>query len=197
MVIPHIQLRDDLAGYASAKAKITNMIKNDEIIQIKRGIFLDANEQYYSLKSLSGIIYGPSYVSFASALSYHGLIPESVPAITCASFKKNKNKEYHTQVGDFYYYYVPPKVYPYGIMIIEEDGHNFLIANPEKAVCDSLYKVKGIAKMDELLHLFQEDWRLDMDLLYSLDRKNLEFLLPLYRKKSCNLFLKWVIEELS
>ena len=192
MVKPYIQLREELVEYASVKAKITNMIRNQKIIQLKRGYYLDADDREYSLKSISGTLYGPSYVSFSSALSYHGLIPESVPAITCASFKKNKNKEYHTQVGDFYYYYIPPRVYPYGISIHEEDCQGFLIASPEKALCDSLYKIKGITDLDGLMCLFHEDWRIDMDLLYSLDRDNLEFLLPLYGKKICNLFLEWV-----
>lgn len=189
----HLQLVEELGRYSSPKSKITRMINSKEIIQIKRGIFVRADDETYSLNSLSSVIYGPSYISFQSAMSFYGLIPEQVSAITCASYNKNKNKEFHTPVGDFYYYYIPPKVFPYDTTIMEENGQNFVIASPEKAICDSLYKISIIKTEEELTKLLVEDWRIDLDVLKNLNRKSFKFLLPLYEKKICNLFEEWLV----
>ena len=188
----HMQLVEELKQYSSPKAKITRMINSKEVIQIKRGIFVDATDDTYSLNSLSSVIYGPSYISFQSAMSFYGIIPERVKAITCASYNKNKNKSFHTSIGDFYYYYIPIKVYPYDTTIMEENDQNFIIASPEKAICDSLYKVRNIQSEDELTQLLVENWRIDLDVIKNLNRRSFQFLLPLYEKKICNLFGKWL-----
>jgi len=188
----HLQLVEELRQYSSPKAKITRMINSKEIIQVKRGIFLNADDNTYSLKSLSSIIYGPSYISFQSAMAHYGIIPERVKAITCASYNKNKNKVFHTDVGDFYYYYIPTKVYPYDTAIVEENDQNFIIASPEKAICDSLYKVRNITSENDLVKLLFEDWRIDLDSVKKMNRKSFQFLLPLYKRKVCNLFWEWL-----
>ena len=188
----HLQLVEELKRYSSPKSKITRMINSKEIVQIKRGIFVDADDDTYSLNSLSSVINGQSYISFQSAMSFYGLIPERVTATTCASYKKNKDKKFHTPVGDFYYFYIPSKVFPYDTTIMEENGQNFIFASPEKAICDSLYKVRNIKTEHDLIKLLVEDWRIDLDVLKNLNRKSFQFLLPLYEKKICNLFEKWV-----
>ena len=188
----HLQLVEELKRYSSPKSKITRMINSNEIIQIKRGIFVDADDDTYSLKSLSSVIYGPSYISFQSAMSFYGLIPERVTTFTCASYNKNKDKKFHTPVGDFYYFYIPSKVFPYDTTIMEENGQNFIIASPEKAICDSLYKIRNIKTEPDLIKLLIEDWRIDFDVLKNLNRKSFQFLLPLYEKKICNLFGEWI-----
>ncbi len=188
----HLQLVEELKQYSSPKAKITRMINTKKIIQVKRGIFVDANDDTYSLNSLSSVIYGPSYISFQSAMSFYGIIPERVKVITCASYNKNKNKEFNTPIGDFYYYYIPTKVFPYAITIKEENGQKFIIASPEKAICDSLYKVRDITTEGELVSLLVEDWRIDFDVMENLNRKSFQLLLPLYERKICNLFGEWL-----
>ncbi|MCF7911535.1 MAG: hypothetical protein K9M99_03325 [Candidatus Cloacimonetes bacterium] len=195
MIKPHVLLVDELRKYASPKAKITRLLQKRELIQVKRGLFLAADDSDYSLMSISSIVYGPSYVSFASALSYYGFIPERVAGITCATYGKNKNREFHTPVADFYYYYLPGAVYPYEVVIREENGQNFLIATPEKAICDSLYKIKGINNLEEIAELILSDWRIDQEALDSLNKDVLDFLVPLYRRRICGLFLKWLTKR--
>jgi predicted transcriptional regulator of viral defense system len=72
-------------------------LKDKELIQVKRGLYLSGDAESYSLKAISGILYGPSYVSFETALSYYGLIPEGVRTVTCAAYAKNKNKVFNTK----------------------------------------------------------------------------------------------------
>lgn len=191
----HLQLLEELKQYSSPKSKITRMINSKEIIQVKRGIFVDTDDQTYSTNSLSSIIYGPSYISFESALSFYGLIPERVTAITCASYNKNKNKKFHTPIGNFYYLYIPSKVFPYDTIISGKENQKFIIASAEKAICDSLFRVKNIKTVTELKKLLIEDWRIDFEILRNLNIDSFQFLLPLYRKKICNLFEKWIMKE--
>lgn len=191
----HMTLVHELRDYASPKARITRMIRSGEIIQVRKGIFLDADDRQYSLKSLASIIYGPSYISFEYALAHYGLIPEKVNAITSATYKKNKNRTFHTPVGNFYYYYLPAAVYPYGIIREEKDEQSYLIASPEKALMDMLYKARGIASRKAVTILLFDDWRMEKYRILQMDREALFFLAPMYRKKACNFFIEWLSRE--
>ena len=72
--------------------KINYMVKNGDLISLKRGIYV-FSEKYRTSPlnyiSIANILHKPSYVSFEYALSYHGLIPERVYTITSATSKKS------------------------------------------------------------------------------------------------------------
>ena len=178
----HMTLIHELKEYASPKARLTRMIQSGDVIQVRRGVFLDSTDHDYSLKSMASVIYGPSYISFEYALSHYGMIPERALAITSAVFNKNKNRRFHTPLGDFYYYYLPVEVYPYGIVREEENGQGYLIATREKALLDALYKVRGISTVTALSSLLFEDWRMDSETIQNLDHESIAFMAPLYRK---------------
>ncbi|PKL50333.1 MAG: hypothetical protein CVV42_03500 [Candidatus Riflebacteria bacterium HGW-Riflebacteria-2] len=193
----HAFLMQELKDYASPRAKLTRMIKSGEIIQVRRGLFLAASEKGYSLKSLAAIIYGPSYISFESAASYHGLIPERVSAITSATYKKNKNRSFHTPFGDFFYYYLPAAVYPHSVSCAQENGMNFLIASPEKALCDMIYRTGKVCRREAMRQLLFEDWRIEPEKLTELDFEVFRFIAPLYRKRVFSCLLSLLAEERS
>jgi predicted transcriptional regulator of viral defense system len=191
----HTTLMHELRDYASPKARLTRMIKSGDVIQVRRGIFLESQETGYSLKSLAAVIYGPSYISFEYALAHYGLIPERVQAVTSAVYNKNKNRRFHTPLGDFYYHYLPASVFAYGVTLGEENGQNYLIATPEKALCDTLYKTRGIGSIKALKALLFEDGRMEREAVLSMDRESILFLAPLYRKQLFPLLLKWLEGE--
>lgn len=186
----YMGVMDALKGYASPKSKLTTMIKKGELIKVRRGLYLPGDCTWYSSKTLANMIYGPSYISFESALAFYGLIPEKVQSVTSASFNKNKNKIFRTPVGVFLYRYINSTVYPYGVDRINVNGEQFLIASPEKAVCDTLSKLRGISTLKDLDDLLTDDLRMDMDGVMALDRKDVEFFSGLYRKKIISLFSK-------
>jgi len=62
MLKDHLTLMHELRGYASPKARVTRMIKSGEVVQVRRGLFLDPKEAGESLKSLAAVIYGPSSI---------------------------------------------------------------------------------------------------------------------------------------
>jgi predicted transcriptional regulator of viral defense system len=193
----HVTLMHELRDYASPKARLTRMIKSGDVIQVRRGLFMEAKETGYSLKSLASTIYGPSYISFEYALAHYGLIPERAQAVTSAAYNKNKNRRFHTALGDFYYYYLPAAVFPYGVTLGEENGQSYLIATPEKALCDTLYKTRDICSVKAFKALLFEDWRMEREAVLALDRESIIFLAPLYRKQILRLLLKWLKAETS
>jgi predicted transcriptional regulator of viral defense system len=192
----HLVLLSELKDYASPRAKITRMLDTGEMIQVRRGIYLPKNEKNFSRKALASVIYGPSYISFESALEYYGMIPERVAAITSAIYKKNKNKDFSTPVGRYLYYYLPSKVYPYSVCLKEEQNESFLIASPEKALCDTIYRVGKIATVEDLKELLYENLRIEMSDLAGLNPEKLLFLIPLYKKQSLRFLRKFLLKEI-
>ncbi|HPJ97314.1 MAG TPA: hypothetical protein PK022_08380, partial [Syntrophales bacterium] len=118
-------------------------------------------------------------------------------AVTSASYNKNKNRRFHTPLGDFYYYYLPAAVFPYGVVLESENGQNYLMATMEKALCDTLYKTRGIGSVKALQALLFEDWRMEREAVLSLERESIFFLAPLYRKYIFRLLLKWLESEVN
>ncbi len=68
----------------------------------------------------------------------------------------------------------------------EEDGSPFLIATKEKAVCDTLSKLRGSISRDSLQALLYDDLRMEEGDVLSMDVADIEFLAPLYGKQILN-----------
>lgn len=181
-------------GYRNPQTKIQRLVREKKLIPVRRGLYeTDLHVEPYLL---AGVIYGPSYVSFASALSVYGMIPERVYACTSATQHKNRRKEYHTPFGTFLYQDVPASVYPYGV-IWKTDGkaYSYQIATPEKALCDMLYIQKPpVYSVKDLKSLLFSDLRIDEEEFSRLNREDLQFLCPKYHKATLtqlSLFLNW------
>lgn len=95
---------------------------------------LDIDEKV--LFEIANRIYSPSYISFEMALSYYGLIPESVYGITSASTRKTSH--FKTSVGEFFYRTIRPKLY-FGFELFKNNEKLFKLASPEKAFIDLFY----------------------------------------------------------
>ena len=118
---------------------------------VKSGLFLKLRNKLYLLKDsrpshyyIANKMYEPSYVSLETALSYYGIIPETVYAIT--SITPKKTREYTTPIGSFMYQRIKKKAYT-GYGLKEIDGWKAFVAEPEKALADHLYFVDLKKKM--------------------------------------------------
>lgn len=120
---------------------IKRAISAGEILNIRRGLYCLAPEfqkKPVSVYALAERIYGPSYISMESALSYHGWIPEAVYACTCASF--SHSREFATPLGVFSYRRVPQNAFFLGVDRCKDaNGNVFFMATPAKALADLLY----------------------------------------------------------
>lgn len=144
----------------SRQAIIKRAIQEGYLISIRRDLYLIKNSKRALINSfeIAPIIYGPSYVSFESSLSYHGWIPEAVRTTTCASVKRAK--EFETPFGIFSYEHVPIKAFPFGLEQHQQNSVTLFIASPIKAIADMIYTRKRTWKsIDDLL----EDLRIEIE----------------------------------
>lgn len=101
-----------------------------------RYIFSDLKIDENILFEIANRIYGPSYVSLESALSYYQLIPEAVYGITSVSTRRTYS--FSTLLGEFFYKSIKPTKF-FGYKILAFDSKAFKIATMEKAVLDFFY----------------------------------------------------------
>lgn len=175
-------LRDELNKYSNPDAKVKRLVAKGTLIPIRRGLYeTDRSVPGYCLASS---IYGPSYLSFEFALSYHDLIPEGVPNYTCATFEKKKQKRYATGFGMYIYRDVPSEAYPASVLLVIENGYSYQIATAEKAICDMLYKTSPLKNLKGLRDYLFSDLRIEPEDFYKLDRNDLQSLCALYKTQN-------------
>jgi predicted transcriptional regulator of viral defense system len=125
------------------------------IKKLRRGFYafsdLALNEE--TLFLIANRLYLPSYVSFETALSYYGLIPEGVYSVTSAATKKTAN--FKSPVANFMYHRIKPRLY-FGYRLEKKQGQGYKIAEMEKAVLDYLYLHPEIVREADF-----HEWRFD------------------------------------
>jgi predicted transcriptional regulator of viral defense system len=170
-----------LGEYNFPRNKIRTMIKNGDILRVKKGFYVKSAADYHHFV-VANMIYGPSYVSEDSALAYYGLIPEHVAATTSVSLKRFK--EFRTPIGDFIYTPASRTCYSFGIRRVELDAYrSFLIASPEKALFDRLLNVDGVDRPEYLEEYLFKNMRLAEDA--SFDEREFKKLAKLSQKILC------------
>ncbi len=191
MILSQEDLKIKYKDYSDVKGKIRREVAAGNLIPLLRGLY--ETDSTVSGKYLAGHIYGPSYLSFDYALSVYSLIPETVfNTFTSATFKKSKTKVYENHFGTFIYKDVPEAVYSFGVLIKEEGDYSYLIATPEKALCDKLYSLPPVNTIKGLRSLLFEDLRIDESEFRKLNIDELCELAPLYKSTTLNTFVKLI-----
>jgi len=189
-----IWLQTYFKEYSNPKSKIQQLLRNKTLIRLKRGQYFRAdlveNEAY--IASAANALYGPSYISFEYALRWHGLIPEYVANVTSATYRKNKMKSFYTEAGNFFYRDIPSQVFYKSVLLNTESSPSFLIASPEKAVCDQLYTIKKIRAISSVEELLYEDFRIESAVFNELDFNILYELAGLYCTETHEIFKKFL-----
>ncbi len=117
----------------SAKALINRYIKKGHFIALKRGLYC-SKDIIPSKFSIANNLYGPSYISLNTALSYYGIIPEIVYEVTSITTKTTR--DFTVQNISYKYRSIKKKAFT-GYL----KEKNYLIAYPEKALADYFYFV--------------------------------------------------------
>jgi hypothetical protein len=142
------------------KDKVSELEGKDLIIRIKHDLYVvsqKVHNQEISRELVANHLYCPSYVSLEAALSYYGLIPERVYSVRSVCTKMRK--KYDTPLGHFEFIKVPEKYFSIGIrQVIVENKYAFLIASPEKALCDMIICPQNIRiQLVKTMKTFLED----------------------------------------
>ena len=181
--------------YSNKDTKLLRDIKDKKLFKIINGLYeTDPNTPGYLLASS---IYGPSYISFEYALSYYGLIPERVTTITCATFEKNKKKEYITDFGTFTYRDIPSSAYPEEIILKEENNYSYQIATREKALCDKLYTLSPLFNYTNLENMLFNDLRIDKNEFCKLNFHDIEEISRFYHSTNVDLLYRYMRRNIN
>jgi len=165
-------LQSVLPARASFTHFISGLVKSQKLIHLKRGLYVvspDVSNLPFNHSMIANSLYGPSYISFYSALNYYGLIDDVSQGYYSATLKQDKH--YDTPVGRYEYIAIPHSYYPIGIKQVTENGCSYLIATPEKALCDTILHSTAVnlrSKKDAITYL-EEDLRFDTDALKMFD----------------------------
>ncbi|NDW12482.1 hypothetical protein D0T50_06205 [Bacteroides sp. 214] len=185
--VDYAVLRSLFVGYHSPRNKIANLEQAGKIIRLKRGMYVvspEVSKQLLSLELIANHIYGPSYVSMESALRYYGLIPEQV--YTVRSLTTNRSKSFENSIANFEYITTNDAYYAIGIkQETIENRYTFLIATPEKALCDMITTTPHLRIQSEkaLVAYLKEDLRFDMSSLEVIDFNIVKECLEVGKKK--------------
>ena len=145
-IVDSLLVKDHLRNISDKRGKISRMIHTGELLQLRRGLY--ATQSDINPYCLAASIYGPSYISFETALSFYGLIPEAVHEIISATLKRPK--EFENSFGRYRYHKLSKKVYSTGIERITEGGIPFLMASPTKALCDRIALEPGMRSISDV-----------------------------------------------
>lgn len=179
----------------SRYGKVKRLLAQGKLLHIRRGLYCLTEEVGNPAKphpyELAQYIYGPSYISLESALSFHHLIPERVYAVTSVTGKRSK--EFHTSLGVFSYLHLSLENLYIDVERINENGYQFLVAKPWKAICDYVYCYKK--DWNGLEPLF-DSLRIELDQLPMLRDEEIRLLDEYYHNARVSHFLKGIQRDL-
>jgi predicted transcriptional regulator of viral defense system len=116
---------------------LTRAVKRGDALKFRRGLYGLAARPPSELE-LANHLYVPSYLSFTFALSYYHLIPETVYTITSATTRTTAT---FTALGKSFVYHRIKRTAFTGYTPTPIHQRVVWIAEPEKAVVDTLYLV--------------------------------------------------------
>lgn len=181
---------------AAGNQKVRYLEANGKIIRLKRGLYVVAprvSRVPLSTELIANHLYAPSYVSMHSALRYYGLIPEAVYSTQSMTIKHTRC--FDTPVGRFEYQMISRDAFPIGITSIHKEKYAFLMALPEKALCDLIANAPGVnlRYQTEVEKYLQEDLRLELEAFHQMDVKIFEQYAAVGKKaKSIETLIKYL-----
>lgn len=161
-------LRELAGDYDALPMKLSRMVARGDIIRLKRGLYCVAAKHiktgtFIQTGVIANRLYGPSYISFETALRLYGLIPEMV--FLQLSAVTGPSREYHTPVADFSYVHVPESVFHLGLRVERTNNGCYTVANPTKALCDTIMRKRNlrVTSPKALRDFLEVDMRFDFD----------------------------------
>lgn len=180
-------LKSLFPDHKSVHNKISELEKSGTLIRLKKGMYVVSPKESGKLLSVELIanhLYGPSYVSMESALRYYGLIPESV--YTIQSMTTKHSRVFQNSLGKFDYTQCAREYFPIGIRQELKDNRSFLIACPEKALCDLIIHTPNLNLrfQKDMFTYLKDDLRLDMEAFYQMSGRVFEQCAQIGRKRA-------------
>jgi len=146
--------------------KVVDLEEKGEIIRLKRGLYVvnpEISDKTLSTELIANHLCTPSFISMQTALRYYGLIPEMVCVVQ--SMTTRQKRSFTNSYGRFDYIHTNRESFHVGVTQETDEGVYFLIATPERALCDLIAYTKGLnlRYRVEVQKYLEEDIRFDMD----------------------------------
>ena len=178
---------------------VNRAMKSGELVRLQRGLYVLA-DRYRDAPchpfAVAQALAPGSYISFETALAYHGWIPERV-FTTASVVPKRKSREYENEQMGAYSFHplaIQPGYFLELVNRVKVDGQMVLVADPCRALMDLVCLRKmGWKGMDWLL----EGFRIDSDLLSHITRADINTLERVYKHKRMKSFLSSFRRELN
>ena len=186
------QLGELLGGSDARRYGLVNRaLKDGSLIRVKRGAYVLArryrSDPVHPFVVAQNLLPG-SYISFESALSHHGWIPEAVFVAASVSPGRKSQSFSTNEFGAFSYH--PLAINDYRFMTsvdrVQLNGLTSFVAQPLRALMDLVALRK--------VHWTGLDWltagmRIEEEALFELRRKDFTALRSVYKYKAANAFL--------
>ena len=199
-VIVDSQLARLTTGTPQRRHNLVNRaMKAGELLRLRRGTYLLAGKyRDYAAHpfALAQAFVPGSYVSFETALAFHGWIPEAV--FTTASVTPGR-KSYaynHPQLGSFTFHPLATQA-GYFLELVDREQINeqtMLVASPIRALMDLVCLRKSEWQGMKWL---QESLRIDEEHLRQITRADIRTLELVYKHKRVKDFLEYLARELG
>lgn len=179
--------------------KLNELVKGGYLVQLRRGLYIAGpviKAPHPERFLIANHLYGPSYITAVSALSYWGLIPEEVANVTSATVRKNTI--FKTELGNFYYAHISQETYAMGVVQVQlTQIQSILIASPEKAICDLILQTPGmqLRSVPQTRAFLEEDLRIDRNALMTMDNAVIAQCAMIGPKKNSLLMLSKTIQS--
>lgn len=199
-VLSHAQLARLLEGTPQRRYNLVNRaLQHGELLQLRRGLYVLApqlqNKPLHPFV-LAQALQSGSYISFETALSFHGWIPEGVP-VTLSMLPGRRRLEVDlAALGMFRFY--PLALRP-GYFLEAVDRHTFagqtsLVAQPLRALLDIVCLRK--LEIDSIRDLTQS-MRIDKELLMQTQAATWRVLQRVYAHKRMTTAIQVLQQELT
>lgn len=177
-----------MPGIKSPAHALSRMVSNHELLRLRRGLFA-ANGSIDAFFVANRMVPN-SYISFESALSHYGMIPERVDKVMSVCLTRHTSIE--SEVGNFEFMAQTFELFSKAHTLEFREGYSIRIATREKALLDTIsrMRVRATSMTEEDAARFVIDGlRVEEDSIRSLSIRALRQLSPLYPSHLIHLFI--------
>ena len=199
-VLSERQLERVIGGEAARRYGLVNRaLRTHELVRVRRGLYLLAPEFRTEPPhpfALAQALQPGSYVSFETALSSHGWIPESVWVTASVVSGRKSSVLEHPLLGSFAFHPLAlDRSHFLELIERQQFGHQTaLVAKPLRALMDLVC----LRKLEwQGLAWLTEGMRIQPQVLYSLARTDIQTLRTVYKQKRPKHFLRALAQELE
>ncbi len=131
-----------VSNKVSLYSNIRYYLETGRLKKVHKGVYVVGELDEISSFEVAQKLITPSYVSYYTALAAHGIIFQLYSSIHSMALQ-SKQLNIFSKNEKFVYHKLKEKVFYNSLGI--EDRTKYLIAGPERAVCDSLYLTSDLA----------------------------------------------------